>query len=361
MQNSEPGIVILGGGLSGLTSAYLLKKAGYSARILEARLRLGGRIETLYHGKASLEMGATWLGQKHQHLIPLLEELGLEIWEQFMDERAIYEPFSTSPPQLVQLPPNPEPSYRIQGGSSSLIQALASHLDPQQVLQGQVIHTLHLEKDHILLEGTPGNHAASFVINTLPPRLMQSRLQFHPDLPKDVLELSEKTHTWMGESIKVGLRYREAFWRKPEFSGTVFSNVGPIQEMYDHSDATGKGFALKGFMNSAFASARKEERQARVLSQLERFYGPQAHDFLAYEERVWSQEPFTYQAYAQNVLPHQHNGHQLFREELWNGHLVLASSETAAQHPGYMDGAVESAQRAVNLVLDKISQLSRPA
>lgn len=40
----------------------------------------------------------------------------------------------------------------------------------------------------------------------------------------------------MGESIKVGLTYATPFWREKS-SETIFSNVGPIPEMYDYSNA----------------------------------------------------------------------------------------------------------------------------
>ncbi|PFK08048.1 monoamine oxidase, partial [Bacillus cereus] len=40
---SSPKIVIVGGGLAGLTCAYRLKQAGYTAKIYEASKRVGGR------------------------------------------------------------------------------------------------------------------------------------------------------------------------------------------------------------------------------------------------------------------------------------------------------------------------------
>lgn len=41
-------IIIMGAGLTGLTAAWLLKKQGIKALILEARERVGGRIETIH-------------------------------------------------------------------------------------------------------------------------------------------------------------------------------------------------------------------------------------------------------------------------------------------------------------------------
>jgi monoamine oxidase len=52
-------VVVLGGGLSGMTAAYELGKAGFDCRVLEARARAGGRVFTVRRGTASEEIGTT--------------------------------------------------------------------------------------------------------------------------------------------------------------------------------------------------------------------------------------------------------------------------------------------------------------
>ncbi len=51
------GVVILGAGLSGMTAAYELGKAGFDCRVLEARARPGGRVFTVRRGTRSEETG----------------------------------------------------------------------------------------------------------------------------------------------------------------------------------------------------------------------------------------------------------------------------------------------------------------
>lgn len=50
-------VVILGGGLAGMTVAYELGKVGYDCRVLEARARPGGRVFTVRRGTVSEEDG----------------------------------------------------------------------------------------------------------------------------------------------------------------------------------------------------------------------------------------------------------------------------------------------------------------
>jgi monoamine oxidase len=52
-------VVILGGGLAGMTTAYELGKVGYDCRVLEARARAGGRVFTVRRGTVSEEDGSS--------------------------------------------------------------------------------------------------------------------------------------------------------------------------------------------------------------------------------------------------------------------------------------------------------------
>src|SRR5262245_45635215 len=50
-------VVVLGGGLAGMATAYELGKVGYDCRVLEARARAGGRVFTVRRGTVSEEDG----------------------------------------------------------------------------------------------------------------------------------------------------------------------------------------------------------------------------------------------------------------------------------------------------------------
>lgn len=356
-QQKERSVIIIGAGLTGLALAWQLSKKGVEAIILEARNRLGGRILTAKSApnQTPIELGATWLGSKHKHLTQLLEALEVPIFKQILGEHAIYEYMSVSPPQLVQLPPDDAPSYRIAGGTSRLIHQLAERLpNPSIHLDEPVLH-LALEDTQLSVETTKAVYHPQLVVSTLPPYLLINTINITPSLPAELLQIAQQTHTWMGESIKIGLRYPEPFWREYPKSGTLFSNVGPITELYDHSTYTDDLFALKGFLNGVFHATTKEHRLEIVLKQLSKYYGQEADGFVSYEEMVWRNEPYTFKSYGRDILPHQNNGHFIFRKPYFKDRLLIAGSETAPSFPGYMDGAIESAF----LVAERIFQYLR--
>ncbi|MCX7606365.1 MAG: FAD-dependent oxidoreductase [Bacteroidia bacterium] len=73
-------VAIIGGGVSGLYAAHLLKQAGVSVEVIEGQQRLGGRLHTIYTPEGHpVDLGGQWIGPQHtralrwnqRHHIPL--------------------------------------------------------------------------------------------------------------------------------------------------------------------------------------------------------------------------------------------------------------------------------------------------
>ena len=344
-------ILIIGAGLSGLLTAYRLKKEGIPFKILEARTRVGGRINTVFGtDDTPVEMGATWFGNYHKHLIALLEELGIEYFEQYMKGTVFFQPLSTSPAQSIQIPSQP-PSYRISGGSSNLINTLYQKLDPKDVLLNQTVKKIVFHKNSVqvitdeVFEGTK-------VVLAIPPKLWAKKILFEPNLPSNLMNIAKETHTWMEDSIKVALTYNQAFWQQENLSGTLFSNTGPITELYDHCNHQRTKYALCGFINSAYKNLNYEERKSSVIKQLKNVFGTKAEEFVDYNECIWSNEENTFEAADISLYPHQNNGDPIFSQSFFEDRLLISSAEAASEFPGYMDGAVYSANSITKRIIE---------
>jgi monoamine oxidase len=332
-------IILIGAGLSGLLTAYRLKKEGIPFKILEARTRIGGRINTVIGSdNTPVEMGATWFSTQHKYLIALLDELGIGYFEQHMEGKVLYQVSSSSPAETIQIPSQPA-SYRISGGTSHLINTLYNKLDKNDVLIDQAVTEIRFQKDSVQLIAKETFEADKIVL-ALPPKLWANKITFDPQLPSNLMAVATQTQTWMEDSIKVALSFSASFWQQQNLSGMLFSNPGPITEFYDHSNHERSKFALCGFVNSSFKSLSIEERRARVMNQLKSAFGTQVEGYIDYTECVWSEEKNTFEPSEVELIRHQNNGNPIFRNTFFEDRLIISSTESASQSPGYMDGAV---------------------
>jgi monoamine oxidase len=345
-------IIIVGAGLSGLLTAFRLKKAKIPFKVLEAKDRIGGRIFTKVTEQGTpIEMGATWFGRPHQNLIKLLNELEVSAFPQFQGDYYFYDD-KNSPHHGKYKLPQQEANYRITGGSNALIERLSETLEKGEIQFNTRVTEIIQEKGGLIVRTeTDEKYLATEVILALPPKIWAHQITFFPALPEELQYTAENTQTWMEDSIKAAVEFKHPFWRDKEHPATIMSNSGPFVECYDHSNQQENKFALCGFLNPEFKNIGKNQREALVLKQLESILGQEVYTVISYHEYIWSNDENVKWPKKSFMQPHQNNGHQIFRECFYDNRLVISGSESASTFPGYMDGAVEAGENAFKHIL----------
>ncbi|MEM1415670.1 MAG: FAD-dependent oxidoreductase, partial [Myxococcota bacterium] len=237
-----------GAGLAGLALADALHRAGVPVRVLEARSRAGGRIWS----EGGFDLGPTWFWPGQRRMASLVDELGLERFEQPTRGTALLERGG----QRHRLPPQQEMvSYRVAGGMGALAEGLLARLPKEALLLGRRVQRVRLEGTSVRVEaaGPEGVevYAADAVALTLPPRLL-AELAIEPALPREQLAELRAVPTWMAGTAKAVAVYDTPFWRERGFSGTAFSADGPLQEIHDATSPGGPA-ALFGFVGGTTA------------------------------------------------------------------------------------------------------------
>ncbi|MCO5327125.1 MAG: FAD-dependent oxidoreductase [Solirubrobacterales bacterium] len=444
-------VIVVGGGLAGLAAAREIDKAGKSVVVLEARKRVGGR--TLNHdigGGEIVEIGGQWVGPTQNHVLSMIDELGLQTFDTYVTGDNVYYRGGALTKYTGPIPPvNPaslvevavtiqklndmaatvpadapwnapnanawdsqtfdtwlrdenltaeardlvilgiqsvfsaEPrdlsllfvllyvataagdfnllidteggaqEKRIVGGSQQISLKMAKQLGKAVQLH-QPVRTIRRKNGGVEVQTGSGKWKGKRVIVTLPPALCGS-IRFLPDLTAQRAQLDQRVP--MGTVYKCMAIYDKPFWRDQGLSGMATSDTGPVKLTFDNSPPDGSPGVLLGFIEGQeardFAGSSKEDRKAAVIDSFARYFGDEARNATDYLDKSWAADRWSRGCYVGFMGPGVLLG---YRDAIRTpvGEIHWAGTETATEWAGYMDGAIQSGQRAANEVLGEI-------
>jgi monoamine oxidase len=234
---------------------------------------------------------------------------------------------------------------RFVGGSQLVALRAAEPLADDIVLEAPVRTILHEAEGVRAITDTMQVRARRAVV-AIPPALA-ARIAYDPPLPGYRDQLTQRMA--QGTVAKCMAIYDEPFWRADGLSGQATSDAGPVRVVFDNSPPDGSPGVLLGFLEGHHARqlgrAAPAERRAAVVATFARLFGPRAAHPVDYVERLWAEEEWTRGCYgcAMPTGAWTEYGPAL-REPV--GPIHWAGAETATVWSGYMDGAVQSGQRA---------------
>ena len=345
-------IIIIGGGLSGLISAWQLQSIGANLVIMEARTRFGGRILTVGEEDGyDCDLGPSWIWPGQPLVASLLNHFNISYYDQYVDGAVLLQQMDGRVEKIT----GPSPmsgARRIQGGVSSLTDKIVSEIGASSQFLSYRVTGLSINKDIITVDaaGPTGKlqaHAKQVGL-AIPPRL-GANLTFTPELPRKTMQALSETPTWMAGHAKFFAIYDQPFWRKMGLCGTVISQCGPLAEIHDASPDSGQSFSLFGFSGldaKSRSSMDRNEFNNLAISQLAVLFGDEAKQPKAVYFQDWSREHFT--ARVDDRTPQLlHSRYDLSQDlgDAWDGNLEFISSETAFRNGGLIEGALEAGLR----------------
>lgn len=361
----ETRVLIVGGGLAGLALARRLQSAKCDFQVVEARDRFGGRIETANSGPAAFDLGPAWFWPGQPRIDALINELGLRTFLQYSEGSLSYED-ERGAVMRDRGYASMQGSFRMDSGLSRLIAAIVDDLPEAQLHCARQVTRVRRRNNRIetQLAGPQSDMTitSNHVVLAIPPRVAARHIDFDGALPANAESAMLEIPTWMAGHAKLIAVYETPFWRDAGLSGDAMSRRGPLVEIHDASPGDGGPYALFGFFGvpAGYRQAQGDQIKELAVEQLERIFGPEASRPIEVFYKDWAFDPHT-AIDLDHTPPARHPTYGLPHalHNLWDGQLLLASTETAPTFGGYLEGALEAAEAAGENVLANLTPATR--
>ncbi len=435
----NPDVLIVGGGLAGLSAARQLTAAGRSAAVLEARGRTGGRSHThrLADGRA-IDLGAQLIGDVQTRVSALVDEIGLTRVAPHAEGDVLHVPSPGGPSrrlgsdrdafgvlgQLDLLQAGVRSAAKMRkltstdvgdldgvtaaeylrrltfGGSSYEFlvrtiednmcvpldeisahealeavstagglegiaaseqwflaegtQPIADHLESllaSPVVYNAPVERLDLADDGVVVVAGATTYRAGHAVVAVPPQLYSSLGLI--DLLDD--NRQRALARWVqADVVKTVLVFDRPFWRRDGLSGVFHTPGGFANSTMDCSPADADAGILVLFSTSSTARrvqdvADEEERMTLAVAWLRELLGDNVPSPVAGRSINWSGDPWSLGGY----FSHRGIGGWASTPDLFTpvGPLHFAGTETADEWRGFMEGALQSGERAAAEIL----------
>jgi monoamine oxidase len=453
-------IVVVGAGLAGLTAAYRLKQAGYSAEIHEASDRVGGRCWTLrdvFADNQIAEHGGELIDQGHTAIRQLAQGLGLrldnllqaeqngsepayyfdgsryplrdatldlrDVWPKLhsdvsaasyptlhdsytqrgfeLDHLSIVDWINESVPdginsrlgQLLDIaytieygaesseqsslnllyllgyqgPGNlrifgkSNEKYHVTGGNDQIPARLASAL-AGQIMLGSELVAIRLNSDGgyrltFMEGGSTRTVVADRVVLALPFSILRDSVNLSRAGFSSLKRIAI-AEQGMGTNSKLHVQFRRRHWETLNSNGETYADTG-YQNTWEvtRAQAGRSGILVDytgGRIGASFGSGTPEERAAEFLTQIEpvlpgitpEWNGLATVDF-------WTGYPWTLGSYSYWKVGQYTRFSGI--ERVPEGNAFFCGEHTSIDFQGYLNGAVETGERAAGEVLDSLS------
>jgi monoamine oxidase len=239
---------------------------------------------------------------------------------------------------------------RFAGGSQQISKSLAKALG-RRVITSSPVRSVTQRKGRVVVDSERITVDAKRAIVAVPPALTNGFL-WQPKLPFLRAQLAQRMP--MGSVIKVHAVYDTPFWRDDGLTGFTISDRSPVRVTWDNSPKDGRPGVLLGFIEGGdtrvWGRKPAAERRKDVLDAFVTYFGDRARSPRDYIELNWAEEEFSRGCYVGITAPGTLTS---FGEALRApvGRVHWAGTETALEWTGYMEGAVESGERAAKEVM----------
>lgn len=232
-------------------------------------------------------------------------------------------------------------------GTGTLADRLAAELGSRLRTGHSVTGITHVDGG-LVLRSPAGEVRAVKAIVTVPPPIA-ARIAYDPPLPPSRVALQQRTY--MGSVYKAIAVYERPFWRE-RCSGEFIVLGTPGGAVFDTTPPGGPGHLcvlVAGPEARALDGLDVARRRDAILGALVAHMGAEVLAPASWHEKAWHRDEHVGGGYAALPSPGTTDGFYPVCSTP-TGDIHWAGSETASEHAGYIEGAIESGERVAREV-----------
>ncbi|MBV8858921.1 MAG: FAD-dependent oxidoreductase [Acidobacteria bacterium] len=354
-------VVILGGGLAGLSAGYELTRAGHDVKVLEAQERPGGRVLTLRAFDEGLygDAGAARIPDNHEWTLRYVKEFNLKLLPFYPDagvfakvrrgrrEEVGWEQFAEAVEDYVGIELDETGRWhKIEGGNDLLPHAFAERL-AGKVVYGAVVSKVEQESTgaRVTFKRAGSNETlpADYVVCAIPFAVL-GRVEFSPRLSEQKLKVRDELTYEL--AARAFMQTRERFWERSRLNGFAAMDL-PAEFWPSTFGQPGRRGVLQAYVRHRTATewAKKDEagRMDAALALTEQAVPGVRASYERGAVKCWGEDPWAGCAWTHP------SGQQLVAVNAPEGRIHFAG-EHASVYASWMNGALESGNRAARAV-----------
>ncbi|WP_217691642.1 MULTISPECIES: NAD(P)/FAD-dependent oxidoreductase [unclassified Streptomyces] len=237
------------------------------------------------------------------------------------------------------------------GGVGTLTDRLAAELGGR-VRTGHRVTSVVRDEHGVTVHTGAGAFRAAKAVVTVPPPVA-ARIEHRPPLPAHRVALER--NTYMGSVYKAIAVFERPFWRERARAEFLVLD-SPGRAVFDTTAPGGPGHLctlVAGPEARALDGLDAGDRRQALLAPLVPHLGPDVLEPTGWHEKAWHRDEHAGGGYivlpepgtAEGIMPLSHAP---------IGNVHWAGSETADEHPGYLEGAIASGLRAAREIIDAL-------
>jgi monoamine oxidase len=230
------------------------------------------------------------------------------------------------------------------GGAQQICELLAERLSARIELEREVT-AIHQNDAGVTVNTAAGKRHARYCIVAVSPPIA-ARISFAPALRGDRLRQMQAMR--LGSYTKAIAIYEHPWWKEQGLNGIGLATDGPVQMVVDGGSDTGRG-VLVGFLTGPaadkFGALNPDQRRREATEAFAHLLGAAAAQPVDYLDLAWADQP------------HHHGAPVAFSQPQALarygdlpvspiGRVHWAGTDLARINNAYMDGAIESGERA---------------